>query len=495
MSGEATTASLHPDGDKGGGEGEGDRRINEETSAQTQEHRNGENIQGLNTTPHEEESGGFTIHVFIPYWLCCCLAVLPILIGVFIVLLAMIVRVPQADVEGWMHEVEERVGQPGIDVFQSYDLNRDGYMSIYEFEPLIPHLKNLSILLDQMMPMETFLDYSPKEGEEVLVLHADFTPLQLDTMTNKDIAKMDFGAFMAKFLRLYLRFVKYTLMPIVTGKNTLFGLRNWTEANRKHEVFGASEFLSLLPDDLESLQVGETYSILEVDEPGLFGTQVHSSSRYLPPKPKGKEQVLYRLLGMMHPHPFVQMRFPPRGTIACVQALSDRYVHIVFRMHAEFQLNNPPVRPFWFTPAQFLGDLVMSRDGSHVHYFHMRVPSERRLNVDMEWIMEGGEGGMEVDIGYMPQMEWMMDAESHLPLPEEEDQSLKPDFPSPQTPAEMQWSSEAPRLECLRMIEKAFYPFKQVTYHNLTEAFKLSKKEDKPMHAVFLWGALDDQSC
>lgn len=150
MSGEATTASLHPDGDKGGGEGEGDRRINEETSAQTQEHRNGENIQGLNTTPHEKESGGFTIHVFIPYWLCCCLAVLPILIGVFIVLLAMIVRVPQADVEGWMHEVEERVGQPGIDVFQSYDLNRDGYMSIYEFEPLIPHLKNLSILLDQV---------------------------------------------------------------------------------------------------------------------------------------------------------------------------------------------------------------------------------------------------------------------------------------------------------------------------------------------------------
>ena len=50
-------------------------------------------------------------------------------------------------------------------------------------------------------------------------------------------------------------------------------------------------------------------------------------------------------------------------------------------MHAEFQLNEPPLKPFWFTPAQFLGDLVMSRDGTHVQYFHMKVPNGRRLNV------------------------------------------------------------------------------------------------------------------
>ena len=38
---------------------------------------------------------------------------------------------------------------------------------------------------------ELFLDYMPKEGEEVLILHAEFTPLQLDTMTTEDIMKMD----------------------------------------------------------------------------------------------------------------------------------------------------------------------------------------------------------------------------------------------------------------------------------------------------------------
>lgn len=57
-------------------------------------------------------------------------------------------------------------------------------------------------------------------------------------------------------------------------------------------------------------------------------------------------------------------------------------IHYCFcRMHAEFQLNEPPTDPFWFTPAQFVGDLVISKNGSHVEYFHMHVPASRRLNV------------------------------------------------------------------------------------------------------------------
>jgi hypothetical protein len=39
--------------------------------------------------------------------------------------------------------------------------------------------------------METLLEYTPLEGEEVLVINADFTPLQLDTMTKEDITKME----------------------------------------------------------------------------------------------------------------------------------------------------------------------------------------------------------------------------------------------------------------------------------------------------------------
>ena len=51
------------------------------------------------------------------------------------------------------------------------------------------------------------------------------------------------------------------------------------------------------------------------------------------------------------------------------------------RIHGEFQLNEPPLLPFWFTPAQFLGNIVISRDGEHVKSFHMAVPNNRSLNV------------------------------------------------------------------------------------------------------------------
>ena len=52
-----------------------------------------------------------------------------------------------------------------------------------------------------------------------------------------------------------------------------------------------------------------------------------------------------------------------------------------FRIHAEFQLNQPPHYPFWFTPAQFTGHLTISKDGRHVHSFNMFVPNEKKLNV------------------------------------------------------------------------------------------------------------------
>ena len=51
------------------------------------------------------------------------------------------------------------------------------------------------------------------------------------------------------------------------------------------------------------------------------------------------------------------------------------------RMHAEFQLNVAPQLPFWFTPGQFLGNIVMKRDGSHVKSFEVAVPNNKCLNV------------------------------------------------------------------------------------------------------------------
>jgi len=47
------------------------------------------------------------------------------------------------------------------------------------------------------------------------------------------------------------------------------------------------------------------------------------------------------------------------------------------RLHCEYQLNEEPQLPFWFTPSQFFGQLTISRDGFHVRHFVLYVPNNR----------------------------------------------------------------------------------------------------------------------
>ena len=50
-------------------------------------------------------------------------------------------------------------------------------------------------------------------------------------------------------------------------------------------------------------------------------------------------------------------------------------------MHAEFQINEPPNFPFWFSPAQFTGNIIISKDGQHIEDFTLFVPTDKKLNV------------------------------------------------------------------------------------------------------------------
>jgi hypothetical protein len=59
----------------------------------------------------------------------------------------------------------------------------------------------------------------------------------------------------------------------------------------------------------------------------------------------------------------------------------DIYVYLYYRFHAEFQLNEPPYNPFWFTPGQFTGNLIISRDYNRILNFNIHVPAAKKLNV------------------------------------------------------------------------------------------------------------------
>ena len=62
--------------------------------------------------------------------------------------------------------------------------------------------------------------------------------------------------------------------------------------------------------------------------------------------------------------------------------LSCEYVHLLCcRIHAEFQLNELPNYPFWFTPAQFTGSIIITTDLKHIVLFNFYVPADKKLNV------------------------------------------------------------------------------------------------------------------
>ena len=53
------------------------------------------------------------------------------------------------------------------------------------------------------------------------------------------------------------------------------------------------------------------------------------------------------------------------------------------RVHAEFQLNSEPSYPFWFTPAQFAGRLIVNKTSKHVEHFELYLPTDKQLNIGM----------------------------------------------------------------------------------------------------------------
>ncbi|EHB08871.1 Selenoprotein N [Heterocephalus glaber] len=310
-------------------------------------------------------------------------------------------------------------------------------------------------------------------SEETLTIEARFQPLLPETMTkSKD-------GFLG------------------VSRLALSGLRNWTTAASPSAVFAARHFQPFLPP--RGQELGEPWWIIP-SELSVF-TGYLSNNRFYPPPPKGKEVIIHRLLSMFHPRPFVKTRFAPQGAVACLTAVSDSYYTVMFRIHAEFQLSEPPDFPFWFSPGQFTGHIILSKDATHIRDFRLFVPNHRSLNVDMEWLYGASESSsMEVDIGYIPQMELEATGPSVPSVILDEDGNLIDSrLPSGEPLQfvfeEIRWQQELSWEEAARRLEVAMYPFKKVTYLPFIEAFDRAKAENKLVHSILLWGALDDQSC
>ena len=150
---------------------------------------------------------------------------------------------------------------------------------------------------------------------------------------------------------------------------------------------------------------------------------------------------------------------------ACLRALSSEYADIVFRIHARFILDASIGA--YFRPAQFAGHLVINRNSGTICQWTLSLPP-RNSNVDIGAFRTA-------DIAFVPRMELSSLSETQPKL--------------------IDWETAITEEEVGKKFQDAFYKFAEIEWTPIEDAVELAKTSNRPIHAVLLFGVLDDESC
>ncbi len=153
------------------------------------------------------------------------------------------------------------------------------------------------------------------------------------------------------------------------------------------------------------------------------------------------------------------------GAKACLRAISPNYAEIVFRIHAQFVLDTSGIR---LLPSQFAGRLVLNLKEGAVVDFSLFLPA-RNSNVDVNAFRAA-------DIAFIPRME-LSTLSSGL------------------STHEITWETAITEKEARRKLATAFYKFAEIEWTPIEDTVKLAKETNRPIHALVLFGTLDDESC
>jgi hypothetical protein len=178
-----------------------------------------------------------------------------------------------------------------------------------------------------------------------------------------------------------------------------------------------------------------------------------------------------KLLKQLHPEPHLDMHGDSGdscGLWACLHAYNDEFADIIFRIHAEFKLENG-----WFTPSQFAGHLVIDRVKESVAFFEMRVPEGSvPVNFDVNQIRFGTKiTGM----GFCSQMEL---------------RAGTPDFLR-----NVEFAASITQEAADRALISRFYKSQQINWVPPDQVLEMAQVQQKPIHAISIDGPLMDESC
>ena len=170
-------------------------------------------------------------------------------------------------------------------------------------------------------------------------------------------------------------------------------------------------------------------------------------------------------LSQFHSSATMNLRHGQNGAKACLRAISPEYADIVFRIHARFILDVSIGA--YFRPAQFAGHLVINLNTGTICQFTLSLPN-RNSNVDIGAFRTN-------DLGFVPCMELYSLSETQ--------------------PKSIAWEAAITAEEVEKKFQNALYKFSEIEWTPIEDAVELAKASNRPIHAVLLFGVLDDESC
>ena len=234
--------------------------------------------------------------------------------------------------------------------------------------------------------------------------------------------------------------IKHTLSNFHEEWDALANLR----VDEPEKDYSLSVFHSFIP--IESVSVGECW---QIETSGVIN-----------------------LLQQIHPNPNLDMYLDSgdsHGLWGCLRACNQRYADIQFRIHAEFKLKDG-----WFTPSQFVGNLIVDRLEEEIAYFKMYVP-EGTVNFDVNWNKDKDDPCSITDAGLCERMELTAGTQEGIQNTE--------------------YALHITEEEANRILTKQFYKSEQINWVNPEQAVELAEEQSKLIHVISVDGPLADEAC